>query len=55
MKNDELENFNIAMEKLLNANPKIVRAAMEKEKQERKKGRDTKRLSSDPVPSDQRI
>ncbi len=42
----EYENFNSGMEKLLNANPAVVKAAMEQEKKEREAERKTKRGSA---------
>ena len=48
--NNELENFNTGMARLLKANPQVVKAAMEQEKQERKAERKTKRASAS-VPS----
>ena len=47
----EKENFDAGMDKLLKANPKIVKAAMEQEKQEREAERKAKRASSAPVSS----
>ena len=45
MKND-LDKFNDGMATLLKANPQIVKAAMEQEKQEREAERKAKRASS---------
>ncbi|ADV84906.1 conserved hypothetical protein [Terriglobus saanensis SP1PR4] len=45
----ESENFDAAMDTLLRANPQLVKAAMEQEKQEREAERKAKRASSDPA------
>lgn len=42
----EFENFNRAMNAILKANPKVVKAAMEAEKAERAKKRKAKRSSA---------
>lgn len=42
----EAEKFNNAMDKLLKANPVVVKAAMKQEKQERQEERRSKRSSS---------
>ncbi len=42
----EKEKFDTGMDKLLRANPQIVKAAMEQEKQEREAERRAKRASS---------
>jgi hypothetical protein len=47
----EKDKFDSAMNKLLQANPKIIRAAMEQEKQEREAERKAKRSSSSSVPA----
>jgi hypothetical protein len=41
----EKENFDAGMDKLLRANPKIVKAAMEQEKQKREAERKAKKAS----------
>jgi hypothetical protein len=53
--NDELDNFNAGMMKLLRANPAVVREAMEQEKQEREKERKAKRSSCGPASSDHKV
>lgn len=45
-KNPEYDNFNKAMEKILKADPKIVKGAMEAEKRERAKERKAKKEST---------
>jgi hypothetical protein len=45
--NPEFENFNVAMDKILKADPKAVKDAMEAEKQEREDQRKAKRASAD--------
>ncbi len=47
----ERETFDEGMDNLLRANPKIVKAAMEQEKQEREAERKAKRASSVPASS----
>ena len=42
----EKENFDAAMDRLLKADPKAVKAAMEQEKRERQEERKAKRSSS---------
>jgi hypothetical protein len=42
----EKDKFDFGMDKLLKANPQIVKAAMEQEKQEREEERKVKRSSS---------
>ena len=49
--NQEKEKFDIAMDKLLKANPSVVRAAMEREKRERETERNAKEKSSAPSSS----
>lgn len=44
--NPEYETFNSAMDAILKANPKVVKAAMEEEKAEREKQRKAKRASA---------
>jgi hypothetical protein len=47
----EFEAFDAAMDKLLEADPKIVKVAMEQEKKEREAARKAKRASSVPASS----
>jgi hypothetical protein len=47
--NTESEKFDVAMNKLLKANPSAVKAAMEQEKREREAERKVKRASSAPA------
>jgi hypothetical protein len=47
----EAELFDTAMGKLLKADPKVVKAAMEQEKREREEARKAKRASSVPASS----
>ncbi len=47
----EMEKFDAAMERLLKANPGVIRATMEQEKKERAEERKAKRASSAPSSS----
>jgi hypothetical protein len=49
--NPEYDNFNAAMDKLLKANPKTIKDAMEEEKKDREKRRKAKKSSAASVPS----
>jgi hypothetical protein len=51
LENKEYDNFNAGMENLLNANPAVVKAAMEQEKKARKAERKTKRSASSSAPA----
>ena len=48
---EELDAFNTAMDRLLKADPKLVKAAMQQEKQEREAERKAKRASVVPASS----
>jgi hypothetical protein len=49
--NSELDNFNSAMDTILRADPKIVKAQMEAEKELRAKVRKAKKALSSSVPA----
>ena len=51
-RSQELDNFNAAMNKILKADPKVVKEQMEAEKHEREEQRKAKRASADRASND---